>query len=380
MKIAVVHSFYSSKTPSGENIVVAAQVDALVAAGFEVRLIGVRTDDLSPSPLYPLRTAKNVMSGAGASPLQELTEFQPDIVHVHNLFPNYSTRWLTQWEGPIVTTVHNFRPVCAAGILFRDSKLCTLCPDSGSYHAVINACYRDSHVASIPLAVRNRGGASGDKLLTRANRIILLSDRSRNLYRNAGLDMEKVRIIPNFVDGGEFSPNSTLGDSWVYVGRLTKEKGIDSLLRHWPAHKTLRIFGDGPLFPASGEHSKPNIVFEGKVARDEIPAVLASSKGLVFPSLCAEGAIPLTYVEALAAGRPVVAFSGNGAADDIDISRSGETFSEWSDLSIAIGKVEARLEKYAQQAYSRYLDGFTTQRWVEGISELYSEVLGSASR
>jgi len=375
MKIAVIHSFYSSKTPSGENIVVAAQVGALKEAGFDVKLIGVRTDDLSPSPAYPLRTAKNVMTGSGASPLQELTEFQPDIVHVHNLFPNYSTRWLTQWMGPIVATVHNFRPVCAAGILFRDGKQCTLCPDLGSHHAVINACYRNSHVASIPLAIRNRGGASRDKLLTRADRIVLLSERSRNMYQNAGLVMDKVRIVPNFVAGEEFFPNSTLGDSWIYVGRLTEEKGIDSLLQHWPAHKTLRIFGDGPLFPALGERSRNNIVFEGKVARDAIPAVLASSKGLVFPSLCAEGAIPLTYVEALAAGRPVVAYSGNGAADDIDRSGTGETFTEWSDLSAAIAKVEAQHKEYAQQAYSRYLECFTTRSWIEEISALYSEVL-----
>lgn len=377
MKIAVVHSYYSSKTPSGENIVVAAQVSALEAAGFDVKLISVRTDDLSLSPAYPLLTAKNVISGTGSSPLQELTDFQPDIVHVHNLFPNYSTRWLSQWNGPIVATVHNFRPICASGILFRDSKTCTLCPDFGSHHAVINACYRDSRIASIPLAVRNRGGVTRDKLLARADRIILLSERSRNLYRNAGLDLDKVRIIPNFVDGAEFSPHSPLGNSWVYVGRLTNEKGIDSLLKYWPAHETLRIFGDGPLLPAPGENSRSNVFFEGKVERDKIPAVLEASKGLIFPSLCAEGAIPLTYVEALAAGRPVVAFSGNGAADDIEMSGSGETFTDWSDLPTAIGRVESRHQEYAQQAYSRYGERFTTPRWIEGISRLYSEVLES---
>lgn len=377
MKIAVIHSYYSSKTPSGENIVVDAQVSALRAAGFDVKLIAARTDDLSPSPFYPLRTAKNVMSGTGASPLPELTDFQPDIVHVHNLFPNYSTQWLSQWEGPIVTTVHNFRPACASGILFRNSKACTLCPDFGSHHAVINACYRDSHIASIPLAVRNRGGVTRDKLLTRADRIILLSERSRNLYGNVGLGLEKVRIIPNFVDGEEFSPNSPLGNSWVYVGRLTQEKGIESLIKHWPANETLRIFGDGPLLPSPGENSRPNIIFEGKVARDEVPAVLAASKGLIFPSLWAEGAIPLTYVEALAAGRPVVAFAGNAAADDIDVSGSGETFSEWSDLPTAIDKVESRHQEYAQQAFSRYGQSFTAPRWIESISELYSEVLES---
>lgn len=377
MKIAVVHSYYSSKTPSGENIVVDAQVSALRTAGFDVRLIAARTDDLSHSKFYPLRSAQNVIAGTGISPLDELVEYQPDIVHVHNLFPNFSTSWLTQWKGPIVATVHNFRPVCASGILFRNSKACTLCPDSGTHHAVINACYRDSRIASIPLAVRNRGGVNSDKLLVRADRIVLLSERSKNLYQTVGLDPEKVRILHNFVDGEEFSPGAALGSSWVFVGRLATEKGVDMLIKHWPADKTLRIFGDGPLMRTSRDPSRPNIIFEGKVSRDEVPAILAASKGLVFPSLWAEGAIPLTYVEALAAGRPVVAYSGNAAADDIDINGSGATFSEWIDLPAALEKVESRQQQYAQQAYVRYSESFTTGRWVEDVSKLYSEVLES---
>jgi glycosyltransferase involved in cell wall biosynthesis len=379
MRIAIVHSFYASKVPSGENVVVEAQVNLLRRAGFEVELVKVQTDDLYKSPLYALRSAKNVATGCGLSPVQELRKFKPDVVHVHNLFPNYSTAWLKHWVGPIVTTQHNYRPLCAAGTLLRNSTPCSLCPEHGSHHAVVNACYKNSRTASLPLAIRNRNGVEGDKLLSRADRVILLSERSKTIYAAAGLELEKTRIIPNFVDGRGFSPEKPIGRDWIYIGRLTAEKGVQKLVQHWPSGKTLRIFGDGPLMSSLRQQSPPNISFEGSIDRERVPTVLAASRGLIFPSLCAEGAVPLTYVEALAAARPVVAFEGNGAADDVILSRSGEVFSEWSRLQEALDKVESQEQGYGTSARSHYESDFTPGRWLEATTKLYDDVLSEAS-
>src|SRR4051812_31099182 len=71
-----------------------------------------------------LGAAFAVASGYGASPLSALSRFKPDVVHVHNLFPNWAWRWLNEWDGPLVATLHNFRPLCAAGTLFRDDHNC----------------------------------------------------------------------------------------------------------------------------------------------------------------------------------------------------------------------------------------------------------------
>lgn len=379
MKVAVVHSFYASKAPSGENLVVEAQVGALRRAGVEVELVEVRTDELYKSPLYPLMSAKNVATGGGLSPIQSLQDFGPDIVHVHNLFPNYSTAWLRQWTGPIVATQHNFRPMCAAGTLLRDSEPCSLCIDHGSHHAVINSCYKGSRFASLPLAIRNRKGVHGDRLLSRADRVVLLSERSKAIYANAGLSQEKTQVIPNFVESSGFLPDAPAGNDWIYIGRLTPEKGVEKLVEHWPAEKNLRIFGDGPLMSCLRQKSSPNITFMGSIDRENVPAVLAASRGLIFPSLCAEGAIPLTYVEALAAARPVVAYRGNGASDDVVGSQSGEVFTEWSHLRSALGKVESQEQEYGSRARERYESHFTVERWLKSVSRLYDDVLSKTA-
>jgi glycosyltransferase involved in cell wall biosynthesis len=129
-RIAIVHSFYSHRTPSGENVVVQAQVDALREAGHDVELVAQCAEEREARRSYPLEAAATAASGIGPSPVRQLQRFGPDVVHVHNLFPNFGTRWLRRWRGPLVATLHNFRPVCSNGYLFRDGHVCTLCIDS----------------------------------------------------------------------------------------------------------------------------------------------------------------------------------------------------------------------------------------------------------
>ncbi|WP_416417162.1 glycosyltransferase family 4 protein [Paenarthrobacter aromaticivorans] len=377
IRVAVIHSFYSESVPSGENVVVNAQVEALQSAGFEVRLIAARTDELSAAKLYKISTAFNVATGLGISPMQQIREFQPDIIHVHNLFPNFSTRWLDEWEGPLVATLHNFRPVCAAGTLFRDSSPCSLCPDRGSIHSVLNGCYKGSSVASIPLAVRNRGGISKDRLLTRADRILVLSERARSMYERAGIDSQRVQILENFVSGNGFQPERPAGNHWVYLGRLADEKGILSLMAHWPVDQQLLIYGDGPLRSRVAAESRKNIQYMGPVPRAEIPTILAKSRGLVFPSAWAEGAVPLTYIEALAAGRPVVASSGNAAADDIADNGTGLVLDSWTELGQALEAVRRDLPTFCSRARDHYDLNFGTAQWIENISDLYTNLIQS---
>ncbi|MDG4864954.1 glycosyltransferase, partial [Streptomyces sp. T-3] len=144
MRIAVVHSFYGSAAPSGENLVVAAQAEALRRAGHDVHLVTAATDDLADQPLYALRSATTVATGRGRSPLGRLRELAPDLVHVHNLFPNFGRAWVSSWRGPLVTSLHNYRPLCANGLLYREGALCTRCPDGDRWAGLRGGCYRES--------------------------------------------------------------------------------------------------------------------------------------------------------------------------------------------------------------------------------------------
>ncbi|MBB5642397.1 glycosyltransferase family 4 protein [Cryobacterium roopkundense] len=376
MKIAIVHSYYSSRQPSGENVVVDAQASALSEWGFDVRVVAARTDELETSRAYKLSTAVTVATGRGPSPVRELENFAPDLVHVHNLFPNWGTAWLNRWHGPLVATVHNFRPVCAAGTLFRDGAECTLCPATNTFAAVKHACYRGSKVATIPLAIRSRNGVAGDPLLSRADAVILLTERARGLYEGFGLPAEKISLIPNFVDDVGFT-RSTPGTDWVYIGRLTEEKGIANLIKHWPETHTLRIYGDGPLreHVESEAQARGNVTYLGRLEHDAVAGVLAGARGLVFPSEWAEGGIPLSYVEALAAGRMVVAMAGSSGADDLEAAGAGSIFRDWAGLAAALDEACAHSEVFARRARSHYEENFRRETFLQRTDDLYRRLV-----
>lgn len=369
------HGFYSSATPSGENAVVQMQLDALVAAGHDVKLFPIYTDELVDDGFYRLRTAFHVSMGRGYDPSEDLRAFAPDIVHIHNLFPNFSTRWLENWAGPVAATLHNFRPLCASGNLFRDDAPCTLCPTSGQIHGVINRCYKGSTLATIPLAIKNRGGLSADPLIQRADRIVFLSERAQTMYRYYGLNDSKSSIIPNFV-----RPFATLGEDiadegpWVYAGRLSRDKGITSLVQAWPSTVRLDVYGDGPEMGRLRELDRPSVVLHGGVSREDVLQAVARAEGIVIPSLWAEG-MPTIYIEALAAGVPVLAKAGNSAADDVRVSGAGRVFREWSEVPELIKNIQRDRPSMGRAATKRFVENFTEETWLSRIEELYAGIV-----
>lgn len=377
MNIAVVHSFYASATPSGENQAVTAQLAALRRAGHRVHLVARRTDDLARGRLYPVRAAATVATGRGPSPLAELRRLGPDVVHVHNLFPNFGRAWLRRWPGPLVVTLHNYRPLCAGATLHRSGASCTLCPDGDRWAGLRHGCYRGSRAATAPLAWAGRRGAAGDPLLARADRVVTLSETSRALYLRAGLPAGRTDLVPNFTeDPGEPPPAPGPGAPWVFAGRLTPEKGVLELLRRWPPGRPLDVAGDGPLLAGCRAAAPPGVRFLGALDHAELRRRLPSWTGLVFPSRWAEGA-PLIYPEALAAGLPVLAFPGSAVADAVRAHGTG-ALTGWDDpLDAALDAAEERfpaLRRHCRTVFERH---FTEERWTARTEEVYAAAIAA---
>ncbi|WP_052462359.1 glycosyltransferase family 4 protein [Nigerium massiliense] len=373
MKIAVVHSFYSSASPSGENAVVRDQVQALAEAGHDVRLVARHTDEESTRPFYKLTSAVNAANGPGPSPDATLSEFQPDIVHVHNLFPNWGTQWLKKWQGRLVATVHNFRPLCSAATLWRDGDDCTECLDAGSHSALKHRCYRDSVIATAPLAFASRGRGRHQPVLRFARRLITLNDHARATYD--GLARGHVLTIPNFVQ-----PRSAPADSregWLYVGRLTPEKGVLELIESFPAEHHLTIAGEGPLAARVRDRAEnsANVTFVGRLSPEEVAVEMASSSGVIIPSLWAEG-IPTVALEALSASAPLIISNKCLSAEQLTSGGAGRVYDpyEGRSLAVAVRAIAASSAEYQRGAESRYRLDYSPDIWLERIVRLYEEV------
>ena len=371
MRVAVVHSFYDSRSPSGENIVVEAQVQALSDAGHDVRLIAQHTDLRQQRPAYPLRAGWTVATGRGPTPGPSLREFRPDVVHVHNLFPNWGTDWLDGWDGRVVATLHNFRPLCAAGTLYRDGKVCTLCPDGDPWAGLARRCYRGSRVATAPLALRNRRGLAHDAVLRRADHLVALSARAAEVYSRYGVAPERLSVVPNFVADpyGVTAPVEPNG-RWVYAGRLSPEKGVLELLAHWPADHALDVIGDGPLLAEARLVAPPNVKVLGRLPRHDLLAQLPRYRGMVVPSRWIEGGQTLVLGEALAAGLPVVALTGSSAADvvsNLDVGAIVASDTGWAQALAQVGG-DDEVGRRARAAFVRF---FRVDTWLGKMLQLY---------
>lgn len=380
MRIALVHSYHHTEVPSGENVVVDAQAQALQDAGHEVVVVAQHNDLRRRRRTYPLEAAATVVTGLGPDPTAMLQRIAPDVVHVHNLFPNFGTRWLARWPGPLVATLHNFRPICPAGTLLRDGRRCTDCVRSPRA-AVVHGCFQHSRLATLPLAVATRGGAVNHPVVARADRLITISQRAADEYVAAGVAPERLVVVPNAVADVGGTPYDEVDHvhhpRWLFVGRLSAEKGVAALLDAWPAHLPLDLIGTGEeqaeLERRHGD--RPGIRFLGGMGNAEVRARLGGYTGLVVPSLWAEAGPPLTYVEALAAGVPVVAVEGNGAADDVARHGTGAVVAPHDppELAVALKDVQRDRTALSRRARTTYEQHFSTRAWVGRLIETYRE-------
>jgi glycosyltransferase involved in cell wall biosynthesis len=322
LKILLVHAFY--RQPGGEDEVFRSEAALLERHGHTVIRHTARNEDLPEGHRLRLAldTTWNRVRHREFRAL--LCREKPDIVHCHNLFPALSPAiYHAAWKErtPVVQTVHNYRLFCPNGLLYRGARPCEECLGKRlAWPGVLHGCYRGSRPASAAvaamLATHRLLGTWADKVHT----YIALSEFARDKLVRGGLPAERIRVKPNFVDPDP-GPGNGRGGFALFVGRLSAEKGIDTLLDAWSrpaALPPLKVAGDGPLADrvAHAAQSSGGAVGRlGRRNREEVLALMKSAAFLVAPSLAYE-AFPLTVLEAFATGLPVVA-SGHGALAEI---------------------------------------------------------------
>jgi len=352
------------------------QLEALRRGGFDVTVVSLATDDLLHTNRYSLNAAARVATGLGKSPKRALEEIKPDVVHVHNLFPNWGTRWLKEMKIPTVASIHNYRPVCASGTLYRDGKKCVLCPTEGSLNSLKYGCYRGSRLSTLPLTVATAKPFSQQDLGGNVDQIVFLSQNQKETYESFEGPIKNSTVLPNFVpDIRQSFPKSGDPEGWCYIGRISEEKGILDLVNVWPTGQILDIYGDGPEVSTIESLTGTNVRFHGSLRNEQVPEVLEAHQGLVFPSKVLEIS-PLVYIEALRSSRPVVAFSGNAAGKDIEANggRGGKSYVDLNELESCLRELE-NSETARQGARERYLSTFSEPVWIEGIRSIYNSVL-----
>src|SRR4051794_8861610 len=178
---------------------------------------------------------------------------RPDIVHCTNTFPLISPAvyYAARAENvPVVQSLHNYRLLCANGYLMREDKPCEACVGKlFAWPAVKNCCYRDDRAASTVVAAMQAIHRAVGTWRNAVTMYITCSEFAREKFVSTGLPAEKLVVKPNFVNP-DTGPGNGAGGYAVFVGRLSPEKGIETVLSAWQQLSLaipLKIVGDGPL-------------------------------------------------------------------------------------------------------------------------------------
>lgn len=337
MKALLVHNFYGSATPSGENQVVEAEQGLLRARGHTVGLFSRHSDRIrAQGRLGTLKGALTTpWNPVAARALQRACrDLGADVVHVHNVFPLISPAIFSAIgrRAARVLTLHNYRLFCPAAIPMRDGSVCTECLDKRSpMPAMIHGCYRGSRAATLPLALSVGLHRALGTWTNKVDAFICLSDFQRELMIDAGLPREKVHVKPNFYPGNPDVVAWTERKPYaVFAGRLTPEKGVINLLRAWQrwgaAAPELRLVGDGELRGQLDRMAEGLPVrFLGQMPAERAQAEIANARLQILPSECFEG-FPMVVREAFAFGTPAAVSNLGPLPSIVEHGKSGVVF------------------------------------------------------
>jgi glycosyltransferase involved in cell wall biosynthesis len=306
-----------------------AEVEMLRSAGHLVELFEADNKTID-GPVAKVAAAGSLFHSYSSSRkmAELLKNFRPNVLHIHNWFPLLSPSIISaanEARVPVVQTLHNFRMLCANGTLYRDGRICHDClGKSLPLGAVAHACYSTSRIGSALITIAfsyHRLTHTWDGIST----FIALSEFQRDLLTRGGVDAARITVKPNFVkESGEIGTGG--GGYALFVGRLTPEKGIRTVLKAWAEGSIpipLRIMGDGPLAGEVSDRasSLAQVEYIRQQPIEQVYAAMAGARFVICASECHE-AFGLTIVEAFSRGTPVLAAD---IESTVELVKDGQT-------------------------------------------------------
>ena len=307
MKVLIIHTTYKIK--GGEDSVVFNEMELLKSNGVEVELLQFSNE--GKTLLKIVQLPFNISSYKKTK--KKLKSFSPDIVHIHNLHFGGSNSVLyaiKAAEIPFVFTLHNYRLLCPSATLFSNGKIFTdSIKKQFPWKAIRKGVYQNSRILTfwlgLSMLIHYRLGS-----WKMCNGFIVLSNYSKELFLQSKMKFigDRIFVKPNFCYASSIIP-AVRNDYFLYVGRLSEEKGITLLLKTFSKNKLpLKIVGSGPLENEVREYGNrcANIEFLGVLKKEDVVNLLRKCSALIFPSLWYE-TFGMVVIEAFSTANAVIA-------------------------------------------------------------------------
>ncbi|HOZ53137.1 MAG TPA: glycosyltransferase [bacterium] len=263
--------------------------------------------------------------------------FRPDIIHIHNIYHQISPSILSvakEYNIPVIMHLHDYKLICPNYQLFVDDKICYRCRRGKYYNCLQHKCFKksfwQSFLATIEMYLHHRILKIYKKNISY---FIAPSEFMKKTIIDFGWDKNKIKVIYNFSEKMEDKVFDEAGDYGLYFGRLSREKGIDILIRALSMSdkkNKLNIVGTGPE-----ENNLKKLVKELKLSRrvsflgyksgQELQDIIRRARLIYLPSTWNEN-MPLTLLESLNLNKVVIASRTGGLPELIKDKETGFLF------------------------------------------------------
>ena len=275
-------------------------------------------------------------------------EFRPDVVHLNNVHRQITLSildapYLKENKVPVFYTAHDYVTVCPGYLMLDGSgRVCDACLEDGRYrHCIEGRCVKGSRAKSA-LAAMEASFNRAHKSNHRIDKVIAPSRFMRSKLIEGGWPEDKVIFLQNFADDAILDRAANAGADatdrespyLLFFGRLSVEKGVDTLLRAFdaalpnlPQNMRLVVVGDGPDAAnfktlASSLGCASHIEFVGYQTGGALQSYVERASLAISSSRCREN-MPYSIVEAFAAGTPVVGTDIGGIPELVDEGKTG---------------------------------------------------------
>lgn len=279
--------------------------------------------------LGPKIVGKMVYSLESKRQIEKLIkDTKPDIAHIHMIDHQISPSILDSLKKlgiPMVQTLHEYKLICPNYRLYieRKKEICERCKGGRYYNTVVHRCLKDSmlgsFLASFAMYVHKMLKVYEKNIDT----FIVPSRFARDKMLEFGVDPKKLVFLPYMVDTESFSPNYSHSNYFLYFGRLSKEKGLFTLLHAMKNFRNslLYVVGSGELEDELTafleQNGMDNVKLMGYKTGEELRSLIREARFVVVPSEWYE-TFGLTIVESFACGKPVIGADIGGITELIN--------------------------------------------------------------
>ncbi len=315
-----------------------------------------------------------------------IDKFKPSIAHTHCIFHHLSPSILpvlSERGIPVVMTAHELKAICPAISMRNSGGVCERCKNGSSLNVLKYRCIKNSFAPSAIVAIETFVHRTLDTYRKNVSKLITPSRFYLEKYIEWGWPKEKVIYIPNYVDANRLVPEYEPGAYFLYFGRLSIEKGVETLIRAASAAQVpLKIVGTGPedeVLKALAGNLPGDVEFLGYRSGDELLDLIRAAKVVVLPSEWYENA-PMTVLESYALGKPVLGARIGGIPELVIDGETGWSFASGSvpELTQVLAQTNQRsateLAAMGRAGRDFVTSHFSRAQYLERVLSVYADL------